>query len=224
MGESIWFVGMKYRGNHQFSSKDVIKLELEDDNVYDRNAVKVLVLKGDKYVHVAHCDRESARLVRKHDDLDNLIFTLDEYYPQSVKFRMNLAKDTPSKPVEPTKVVETAKVTEVDQVIEKLETLNIKPPIKTSKDLLTSIAKGVRQIRAISIDDLRVGTVLRVKGIKEYTYRNVRKIMLLSNGRYYYSNAFLEDALPSMPQHSFDLHIIAQEGPDKRHNQVKIEY
>jgi len=38
-------VGMKYHGNHEFSQYDEnnIKLEKDPNNIYDKNAIKVLI-------------------------------------------------------------------------------------------------------------------------------------------------------------------------------------
>lgn len=82
----IWFVGMRFRGNHRFTENDEIKLEPEDNNSYDPNAVKVLVLKENEWKHVAYCDRDSALRVRNINKWDNLKFNFIDRYPQSVKY------------------------------------------------------------------------------------------------------------------------------------------
>lgn len=59
----LWFsaVGMKYRGNYIFKRTDKVSLVLENDNPYDKNAIKVVV--GGK--HVAYVCRDDTLRVRE---------------------------------------------------------------------------------------------------------------------------------------------------------------
>ena len=40
---SFMVVGMRFRGGHKFKKSDIITLELEPSNSYDKNAIKVMV-------------------------------------------------------------------------------------------------------------------------------------------------------------------------------------
>ena len=40
---SFMVVGMRFRGGHKFKKSDIITLELEPSNTYDKNAIKVMV-------------------------------------------------------------------------------------------------------------------------------------------------------------------------------------
>ncbi|KAG0050330.1 hypothetical protein BGZ83_004874 [Gryganskiella cystojenkinii] len=59
------FVGMRHRGNHRFQPSDVVSLENEDDNKYDKLAVKVLVLKNKKLHHAAYVTKDDAKVLRE---------------------------------------------------------------------------------------------------------------------------------------------------------------
>jgi hypothetical protein len=84
----LWFVGMRFKGHHIFS---------EDGNPHDSKAVKVLVYKErvdspSVWVHVAYCDQNSARNIRDYvhnGDWNNLKFTFDKHYYQSVRYIVN---------------------------------------------------------------------------------------------------------------------------------------
>lgn len=73
------------------------------------------------------------------------------------------------------------------------------------------ISSSVKHIDSVSINTLSEGYVLHVMGMKFYDYRKVRKVMLLSEGVYYNSNFFLEEALTEMRYEPFDVII----GPTK---------
>jgi hypothetical protein len=78
-------VGMRFRGDHKFSRKDDITLELDDDNHVDKYAIKVLV-DGE---HVAFVAAEDARKLRKIDDvLDRRVYLVKKY-PQSATMRLD---------------------------------------------------------------------------------------------------------------------------------------
>lgn len=68
----ITFVGMHYRGDHRFSSDDRVRLEKEDDNSKDSNAIMVKVRKRRKWVHVAYVSRRNAKWLRSADDFEKL--------------------------------------------------------------------------------------------------------------------------------------------------------
>ncbi|KAG0042144.1 hypothetical protein BGZ83_000837 [Gryganskiella cystojenkinii] len=67
----VSFVGMKYRGGHQFQENDVVALENEYLNEYDRFAVKVLVDRGQGQMdHVAYVASKDARALRRYAGFD----------------------------------------------------------------------------------------------------------------------------------------------------------
>jgi len=71
-------VGMRFRGNHMFSSEDEILLEKENDNPHDNNAIKILVknkkYEGEStvasYKHAAYVTRNDAIELRKINDFE----------------------------------------------------------------------------------------------------------------------------------------------------------
>ena len=75
--KAIWFaaVGMKYRGNHLFSSSDKVTLMTENENRFDSNAVKVLV--GGK--HVAYVARDQTGRVREMMEIGYDEIQFDKY-------------------------------------------------------------------------------------------------------------------------------------------------
>lgn len=68
----IDFVGMRFRGDHRFSSDDKVRLEKEDDNPKDSNAVRVMVKKDKKWRHVAYVARDDAEWLRAVGDFEEL--------------------------------------------------------------------------------------------------------------------------------------------------------
>lgn len=85
----IFFVGMKYHGNHKFDPHDEVKLEKEDDNINDSNAVKVLVKKDGEWKHVAYVAREYALELRKHRKFTKKPLTYVAKYISSYKYRVS---------------------------------------------------------------------------------------------------------------------------------------
>jgi len=69
---SITVVGMKFHGDHRFDSSDVIRLEKEDNNPKDSNAVKVMLNEGKKWKHKAYVCREDAMWLRTIDGFEKL--------------------------------------------------------------------------------------------------------------------------------------------------------
>jgi hypothetical protein len=68
----IVFVGMRYRGDHRFSPDDTIKLERDDNNSNDPNAVKVMLMEGKKWRHVAYVARDDAEWLREVHNFEKL--------------------------------------------------------------------------------------------------------------------------------------------------------
>ncbi|KAG0065390.1 hypothetical protein BGZ90_001797 [Linnemannia elongata] len=69
----IKFVGMKSRGGHRFSAKDIVHLEKDDDNLCNPNAIKVLLCKsGGKWVHVANVCQYNTKFLRRIVGFDEL--------------------------------------------------------------------------------------------------------------------------------------------------------
>ncbi len=81
-------VGMKYHGNHEFSQYDEnnIKLEKDPNNIYDKNAIKVLI--EDK--HVGYISTEDnikvKKFMKKNKNLDIELFSSDN---QRAVFMLN---------------------------------------------------------------------------------------------------------------------------------------
>ena len=57
-------VGMRFRGNHVFSSGDSIVLQEDDNNPHDVNAVKILVVGENSLTHVAYASRHDCLRLR----------------------------------------------------------------------------------------------------------------------------------------------------------------
>jgi hypothetical protein len=68
----ITFVGMRFHGGHRFSMDDKVKLEKEDDNPKNSNAVKVMLKEGKKWKHVAYVASEDAEWLRAVGDFEEL--------------------------------------------------------------------------------------------------------------------------------------------------------
>jgi hypothetical protein len=79
----ITFVGMNHRGDHRFSPDDKVRLEEENDNPKDPNAVMVKVYlngllsqadraKQKKWVHVAYVARKDAKWLRDANGFEKL--------------------------------------------------------------------------------------------------------------------------------------------------------
>jgi hypothetical protein len=85
----IFFVGMKYYGDHKFDPHDEVKLEKEDDNKSDPNAIKVLVKKDGKWEHVAYVARGDALELRKHKKFAKKPLIYVAKYISSYKYRVS---------------------------------------------------------------------------------------------------------------------------------------
>lgn len=77
-------VGMRFRGNHRFSAKDIISLEKEDDNPKDNTAIKVLV----DGVHVGYVSREYTNIIRCVNDFEKKSIVWLQNFPQSAKLKL----------------------------------------------------------------------------------------------------------------------------------------
>lgn len=60
----IRFVGMHHRGNHCFSNTDNVALVKDNSNLFDPNAIKVMLKDGAKWKHVAYVNRDDAKWLR----------------------------------------------------------------------------------------------------------------------------------------------------------------
>jgi cobalamin biosynthesis Mg chelatase CobN len=60
-------VGMRFHGDHVFTSYDAIRLEREDDNSYDANAVRVMV----NTAQVGYVAREDAIKIRSIENFEH---------------------------------------------------------------------------------------------------------------------------------------------------------
>ena len=70
---------MRFRGNHHFSSNDQIVIEVDDENPYDSNAVKVVV----DGRHVAYASREDCPKLRQAIGRGQSTARLIEHFSQS---------------------------------------------------------------------------------------------------------------------------------------------
>lgn len=77
-------VGMRFRGNHNFSEDDNITLELDDDNHVDKYAIKILV----DNKHVAFVAAEDNRKLRNIDGLLDRNVHIVKKYANSVKMEL----------------------------------------------------------------------------------------------------------------------------------------
>lgn len=197
----IWVVGMRFQGHHRFSEADVLRLEGEDDNPEDPQAVKVMLYEEGLWQKVAYCTRKDARVLRDLPRWETATLNLHQRYGHSVSFIASI-------PREPTK--------DVDTLTAALETLTLEPTLEM-------IPKHIRHARSVAIDTLSEGTVLEIEAIKEYTHYRKRKIMIYNKGRYYHSNPFLEALLIPLKIKPFRLRISTLEAyGDKKYRTVSI--
>ena len=63
----FYAVGMRYYGDHVFTIDDAIRLEKEDNNAYDSNAIKVMV----NGVHKAYVSRQENKSIRCVKDFEH---------------------------------------------------------------------------------------------------------------------------------------------------------
>lgn len=95
---SLSFVGMKYRGRHVFSSSDIIVLQNDDKNPYDKNAIKVMLKKtGGKWKHVAYVAGDDAKRLREcssevRPDRACLKFVSNSYTKDTAYYRMTIPR------------------------------------------------------------------------------------------------------------------------------------
>lgn len=84
--DDIFFVGMKYSGNHQFSTSD--ELLSKDEKNPDPNSVMVLVKKDNNWVHVAYVTKEDAGKLRGFPEFDTKELMMVKEYPDSMKYKI----------------------------------------------------------------------------------------------------------------------------------------
>ncbi|GJJ78480.1 hypothetical protein EMPS_10839 [Entomortierella parvispora] len=95
---SLSFVGMKYRGRHVFSSSDIIVLQNDDKNPYDKNAIKVMLKKnGAKWKHVAYVAGDDAKKLREcasevRPERACLKFVSNSYTKDTAYYRMTIPR------------------------------------------------------------------------------------------------------------------------------------
>ena len=88
---SVAFVGMKYRGGHVFSIDDHVRLEADDDNPMDKNAIKVM-LKRKKWEHVAFVDRDNAKWLRTVPDFEKMPLRWEKNTAASATYRLDFTE------------------------------------------------------------------------------------------------------------------------------------
>jgi hypothetical protein len=98
MCREITFVGMRFHGNHRFSSKDVVKLEKDDNNPKDPNAIKVMVKVGKKWNHVAYVCREDAKWLHTMNGFETFVLEHVKNFAQSVAYNIKSASHSPIPP------------------------------------------------------------------------------------------------------------------------------
>ncbi|KAF8945462.1 hypothetical protein BGZ47_002609 [Haplosporangium gracile] len=84
----ITFVGMKYRGGHVFSPKDQVRLERDNKNPVDKNAIKVMVFKNGNWIHAAYIGRDDANALKVQLGIEHMKLTYLRAYLASVKYRL----------------------------------------------------------------------------------------------------------------------------------------
>lgn len=82
----ITFVGMRYRGDHHFRKDDIVKLEKDDDNPHDHNAVKVMVKDGKNWKHAAFVTRSDAVYLRGIPDFEKKPMKFEKNYAASTTY------------------------------------------------------------------------------------------------------------------------------------------
>ncbi|KAK3846980.1 MAG: hypothetical protein J3R72DRAFT_432839 [Linnemannia gamsii] len=88
LDREITFVGMRYRGGHEFSPKDQVKLERDHKNPVDKNAIKVMVFKNGTWIHVAYVGRDDASALKDQLGIEHMKLTYLRTYLASVKYRL----------------------------------------------------------------------------------------------------------------------------------------
>ncbi|KAF9931466.1 hypothetical protein FBU30_010082 [Linnemannia zychae] len=88
LDKEIAFVGMKYRGGHEFSPSDRVRLERDPSNPVDMNAIKVMVYKKGKWDHVAYVGRDDANALKDQLGIEHMKLTYLRAYAASVKYRL----------------------------------------------------------------------------------------------------------------------------------------
>lgn len=68
----FYAVGMRFHGGHVFSSDDDIRLEREDDNPHDANAIRVMA----DGVHVAYVSRQNTQTIRRIANFEDKLVDL----------------------------------------------------------------------------------------------------------------------------------------------------
>ncbi|KAK3840422.1 MAG: hypothetical protein JOS17DRAFT_21060 [Linnemannia elongata] len=84
----ITFVGMRYRGGHVFSPSDQVRLERDHKNPVDKNAIKVMVLKNNKWIHAAYVGRDDASALKDQLGIEHMKLTYLRSFLASVKYRL----------------------------------------------------------------------------------------------------------------------------------------
>lgn len=68
-------VGMRFRGGHVFTKDDNIKFELEPDNNYDPNAIKIMV----NNKHVAYVSKENTSQIKNIINIPGKVQLVNTY-------------------------------------------------------------------------------------------------------------------------------------------------
>lgn len=84
----ISFVGIEGRRRHTFDSDTEVKLERDDENPENSNAIKVLVNKNDKWKHVAYVEKDDAMELRKYGKYENKRLKFLRQYQTSARYRI----------------------------------------------------------------------------------------------------------------------------------------
>lgn len=73
----IRFVGMRFYGDHEFTADDVVKLEKDNGDIHP-SAIKVMLLRKNKWKHVAYVNRENAIWLQTIEGFEKLDLTFVE--------------------------------------------------------------------------------------------------------------------------------------------------
>jgi hypothetical protein len=80
----VTVVGMKFRGNHRFSTNDIIFLEKDENNPYDKNAIKVMVDED----HKGFLTKEDAIKVRKIENFESKVLEFVQHFKASAQLQI----------------------------------------------------------------------------------------------------------------------------------------
>lgn len=88
LSTEVSFVGIKYRGGFSFDVDTDVKLERDDDNPEDSNAIKVFIKKNNIWKHVAYVAKDDAIELRKYGRFEEKRLKFLRQYQTSARYRI----------------------------------------------------------------------------------------------------------------------------------------